>query len=191
LNTDLEYKIKNISETVQSQIITHSTSGWWLWKHDEEHVENIEIRNPNKEIDESYYHNVILARNERIKSMVEGEDKKKAAQKELQEELKDQKGAYTKSIKTLENTEKLMNVKINHTQEQIDLYVEKIKEIDQTEKNVTAMIGLSGKPLIDCLIAVRKFAQTLKPGAIIYSPLVAILSAIQDIVKENIALLGG
>jgi len=82
-----------------------------------------------------------------------------------------------------------MNQTIDLTQGQIEQKIKQIKDIDQTEKNIIGMTGLSGNTLIQCLASVRAFAQTIEKETTVYSPLGLILSAIKNAVQPNISLL--
>ena len=43
MNIDCNKAIQNIPNKIQSQIVTHSSGGWWFWRHSESHVKTIEV----------------------------------------------------------------------------------------------------------------------------------------------------
>ena len=115
---------------------------------------------------------------DRIKQIANEKDAKQKINEALAKDLSELKFNYNATLTELKHIKQVMNETINNTQEQIDQINEKIKEIDQAEKNITGMTGLSGQTLIQCLASVRAFAQSLQQGTTVYSPLVSILKGL-------------
>ena len=112
---------------------------------------------------------------ERITS-IEGEKKgHQMIKTELESVLNNKTGEYETILEEIPHLKKQMIEQINSLQQQIDNVLARIKDIDNTEKNITGMTGLSGNTLINCLSSVKNFAESLKKGTTVYSPLFKIL----------------
>jgi len=79
--------------------------------------------------------------------------------------------------------------KVDRIMEQMVDVKQKLQHINATESDLVKQMGLQGDDLLQCLVQVRVFTETLRGSASIYSPIVSFLEAIRSSVLMDVKLL--
>ncbi|XP_054152792.1 uncharacterized protein LOC128951570 [Oppia nitens] len=179
--------IKNIPDRVKvpkQQSKSFKIFSFTLWEENFGSIKYFEDYNPHKESESKHYENLIRMHAEQIMA----NDDKNKSKKDLIMQLENQKSNYIKELNEI--SQKLVAQDLQKRIENIDKKIEKLSKQIETYDNNAKIISdkykLPNNKLLECLINVRLFAKTIKPGASAYSPLCAILIDIKSIVETYV-----
>ncbi|XP_054152700.1 uncharacterized protein LOC128951477 [Oppia nitens] len=191
LKREAQESIQNIPDTIivpEQQTESKSFLGikWWS-KTSTIYVED---SNPHKHSDLRHYENAVRVHADQLKANQSVETGKQLAMERLSADKANYEKQLMASCKQLQQLNADLPKQTDSINKQINKLYEEIDDLDRDAFEAYSKYGLQGNTLVDCLINVRTFAKSIKPGATAYSPLHSILTAIKAIVETYVDFLG-
>ncbi|XP_054152702.1 uncharacterized protein LOC128951479 [Oppia nitens] len=187
LKRDAQESIKNIPDTYKvAKEHTKSTSFLNINICSQTSMILVDEHYPHKESDLKHYENAIRVHADQLKVNQDIETGKQLAMEKLSKYKADYEKQLNEAVIQLQQLNADLPNQAEKIDKQINKLYEEIDDIDRDALEAYSKYGLQGNTLVDCLISVRTFAKSIKPGASAYSPLYSILTGIKSIVESYV-----
>jgi hypothetical protein len=185
LLNETERSIQSIPQSIP--VTVRSSSFFGIFRSESTH----HISNQDKAAQRDYYTSIIRAREDTLLKSKKFVGDQEAVTKALHNDIsiyETEREIAEKSLKALrENSKK----RIDEIKDSIIKIANDIKKIDDEADRVEAKVGLKGKALLGCLVAIKAFGADQKKQQNFFQPMIEILKLVRSISEVGIEMLVG